>query len=123
MNGGILGQYGDAPFPFQVAGVHDPFRNDLIIPENAALAEHFIHQGGFAVVNVGDDRDIAQFHGDLSFLLLAGPVKTEVLYSHEKGIASLMTDKSSGKRNLPEADASGRKAAYCFRKTKSLLIR
>jgi hypothetical protein len=29
------------------------------LPKKAALAEHGIHQGGFAVVDMGDDGDVA----------------------------------------------------------------
>ena len=67
MDGGILGQYGDAPFPFQVAGVHDPVLHHLVFAEDAALPQHFVDQGGLAVVYVGDDGDIANVHGNQTF--------------------------------------------------------
>ena len=59
LNGGILSQDGNTPFPFQVAGVHDPFHNLLIFAVHAALLEHLVYQGGLAVVDVGDDGDIS----------------------------------------------------------------
>ena len=59
IDGSILGQDGDAPFPFQVAAIHDPLLYLLIGPENAALAQKLVHQGGFAMVHVGDDGNIA----------------------------------------------------------------
>ena len=55
----VLGQDGDAPLPLQVAGVHDPVHGGLIFPVNTALLQHLVHQGGLAVVNVGDDRDVS----------------------------------------------------------------
>ena len=61
MHGGVLCQNGDAPLPLQIAGVHDPLHGGLIFPVNAALLEHFVHQGGLAVVNVGDDGNVANF--------------------------------------------------------------
>ena len=60
LNGGVLGQNGDAALPLQVAGVHDPVLDFLVFPESAALLEHLVHEGGLAVVNVGDDGDISQ---------------------------------------------------------------
>ena len=59
-NGGILGQDGDAPLPLQVAGVHDPVHDLLILPIDASLLEHFIHQSSLSVVHVGDNGDVAK---------------------------------------------------------------
>lgn len=59
IDGSILGQDGDAPFPFQVAAIHDPLLYLLIGPENAALAQKLVHQGGFAMVHVGDDGNVS----------------------------------------------------------------
>ena len=60
-DGGVLGQDGDATFPFQVTGVHHALYHRLVISVHTALLEHGVHQGGLAVVNVGDDGDISQF--------------------------------------------------------------
>ena len=60
LDGGVLGQDGDAPLPLQVPGVHDPVLDLLVGPEGAALLEHFVHEGGLAVVNVGDDGDVSK---------------------------------------------------------------
>ena len=61
LNGGVLGQNGDAPLPLQVAGVHDPVHGLLALPVHAALLEHLVHQGGLTVVDVGNDGDVSQF--------------------------------------------------------------
>ena len=58
---GVLGQDGDASLPLQITGVHDTLHGGLVFPIDAALLEHLVHQGGFAVVNMGDDGDIADF--------------------------------------------------------------
>ena len=74
-DGGVLGQDGDAPLPLQVAGVHDPVHHLLILPVDAALLQHLVHQRGFAVVDVGDDGDISQMfvlHNSLLLLLWQG---------------------------------------------------
>ncbi len=56
----VLGQDRDAAFTFQVVGVHDLVDDLFVFAENTALPQHDIDQGGLAVVNVGDDGDIAQ---------------------------------------------------------------
>ena len=61
LDGGVLGQDGDAPLPLQVVGVHDPLHRLLVLPVHAALLEHLVHQGGLAVVHVGDNGYVSQF--------------------------------------------------------------
>ena len=60
VHGGVFGQNGDAALPLQVARVHDPVHRGLIFPIDAALLEHLVHQGSLAVVDVGDDGDVAK---------------------------------------------------------------
>ena len=59
MDGGVLGQDGDAAFAFQVVGIHDALGNGFVGAEGAGLAQHGVHQRGLAVVDVGDDGDIS----------------------------------------------------------------
>ncbi|MNK68044.1 hypothetical protein D3C87_873950 [compost metagenome] len=59
-NGTVLGQNGNAAFFFQVVRVHDPFGQRLVFAEGAGLAQQLVDQGGFTVVHVGDDGDVAQ---------------------------------------------------------------
>ena len=61
LDGGVLGQNGDAALTLQVVGVHDALHRLLVLAVHAALLEHLVHQRGLAVVNVGDDRHISQF--------------------------------------------------------------
>ena len=61
MHGRVLGQNGNAALTLDIAGVHDTLGHLLVFTENAALLEHFIHQGSLAVVNVGDDGDVAEY--------------------------------------------------------------
>ena len=56
---GGLGEDGDAALALQVVGVHDALDDFLVVAEDAALAEHGVHQRGLAVVDVGDDGDVA----------------------------------------------------------------
>ena len=56
----LLGQDRDALLTFEIHRVEDPVDQRLVRAEGACLSQHPIHQGGLAVVNVGDDRDVAQ---------------------------------------------------------------
>jgi hypothetical protein len=60
---GALGENGDPAFLFEIARIHRAFFHPLVVAESAGLAEKLVHQRGFAVVNVGDDRDISQRGG------------------------------------------------------------
>ena len=55
----ILGQDGDAALALEVIGVHDALDQRLITAKDATLAQHGVHEGGLAVVDVSDDGDIA----------------------------------------------------------------
>ena len=69
-DGGVLGQYRDAALPLQRICVHDQLAHLLVGLEDLALHQQGIHQGGLAMVDVGDDSEvaygvvliIAQFH-------------------------------------------------------------
>ncbi len=57
-----FGKDRDAALAFQIVGIHRPFRDRLVFAESAGLLQKFVDQRGFAVVDVSDDRDIAQVH-------------------------------------------------------------
>ena len=59
VDGGILGQDRDAALPLQIAGVHHPVHDGLVLAVDTALLEHLIHQRRLAVVDVGDDCNVA----------------------------------------------------------------
>ena len=60
-DGRVLGQDGDATLLFLVVGIHDAFGQHGAFAEGAGLLEQTVDQGGLAMVDMGDDRDIAQF--------------------------------------------------------------
>ena len=60
---GRLGENGDAAFLFEIVRVHDALGDPLVVAEGAGLLEQTVDQRGLAVVDVGDDGDVAQFHG------------------------------------------------------------
>ena len=59
VDGGVLGQDGDAALALEVVVVHRALGHPLVGAEHAALMEQRIDQGGLAVIDVGDDRDVA----------------------------------------------------------------
>jgi hypothetical protein len=58
----VLREDRDALLPLEVAGVHHAVGHalELVGGEGAGLAQHRVDQRGLAVVDVGDDRDVAQ---------------------------------------------------------------
>ena len=56
---GLLGQDRDAALALEVHRVHDPIDDDLVDAEDARLAEHRVDERGLAVVDVGDDGEVA----------------------------------------------------------------
>ncbi len=56
---GVLRQDGDALLALQLVGVHGAVHHGLVGAEDARLAQHVIDQGRLAVVDVRDDRDVA----------------------------------------------------------------
>ena len=56
----LLREDRDALLALEVARVHHAVDHGLVRAERAGLAEHRVDEGGLAVVDVGDDRDVAQ---------------------------------------------------------------
>ena len=55
----ILGFDRDAFFALKIHRVHDPLSHHLIVPERATLLQQLVHQRGFAVIHVCDNRNIS----------------------------------------------------------------
>ena len=55
---GVLGQDGDPALALERVRVHHPLFHLLVGAEGPRLPQHLIHQGGLAVVDVGDDGEI-----------------------------------------------------------------
>jgi hypothetical protein len=58
---GRLGEDGDAALLFEVVGVHHALGDALVLAERAGLLEQLVDQRGLAMVDVRDDRDVANF--------------------------------------------------------------
>ena len=65
INGGVLGENGNAALFFKIVGIHDAFSNVLVGGEGTGLMKKFVNKGSFTVVDVGDDGDISKgaWHG------------------------------------------------------------
>jgi len=60
---GSFGEDGDTALTLQIVGVHRALGDFLVFAEGAGLLEQAVDQGGLAVVDVGDDGDVAEVHG------------------------------------------------------------
>ena len=60
---GAFGEDGDPAFLFEIARIHRALFHALVFAEGAGLAEQLVDQRGLAVVDVGDNGDIAQVAG------------------------------------------------------------
>ena len=59
---GRLGEDGDAALLFEVVGIHRALGDALVLAERAGLLEKLVDQRGLAMVDVRDDRDVADVH-------------------------------------------------------------
>ena len=59
LDGRVLGQDRDAALALEVVGVEDALGDLLVVAEDVALPQHRVDQGRLAVVDVGDDGDVA----------------------------------------------------------------
>ncbi|MCY1558412.1 hypothetical protein D9M68_953430 [compost metagenome] len=75
-----LGQNGDAALALDIIAVHGAFFNAFVFAEGARLLQQHVDQGSLAVVNVGNNGNVAQAHGVLSasfgMILNRGPKNT-----------------------------------------------
>ena len=58
-----LGENGDPALALEVVRIHHPFGDALIVAERARLLQEPVDERCLAVVDVGDDGDIAKLHG------------------------------------------------------------
>src|SRR2546422_277729 len=65
-HGRVLREDRDPALPLERVRVEHPLVHLLVGAEHAGLAEHFVHQRRLAVVDVSDDRDIAELQGATS---------------------------------------------------------
>ena len=69
-DGTVFGQDGDTALALDGVVVHHRVHDFFVVGKGARLAQQLVHHRGFAVVNVRNDRNIADLftaHGFLSF--------------------------------------------------------
>ena len=64
---GRLGQDGDAALLLEIVRIHRALFHALVFAEAAGLLEQLVDEGRLAMVDVGDDGDVAQLHEAQSF--------------------------------------------------------
>ena len=57
--GRIFGENGDSAFFLQFVAVHDAGFRELTVPEHSTLLKEAIDQGGFPVINMGNNSNIS----------------------------------------------------------------
>ena len=62
LDGSTFGQNRDTAFTFQVVAVHGPFGHFLVVPERTALFQEAVHKCSLPMINMGDDRNVPNFH-------------------------------------------------------------
>ena len=58
-DGDVLGKDGDAALALLIVGVEDALFHLLVLAENVGGPQKTVYEGGLAVVDVGDDSDVA----------------------------------------------------------------
>src|SRR5205823_9126660 len=56
---GVLGEDGDPTLFLEIVGVHDALIHLLVEAHGSGLAEESVDEGGFPMIDVGDDRHVA----------------------------------------------------------------
>ena len=64
VDGRLLREDRDALLALEVPRVHHAVHHGLVVAEGARLAEQRVHEGGLAVVDMGDDRDVPEIVAD-----------------------------------------------------------
>ena len=59
---GAFGQNGDAALALEIVGIHRALGDLLVFTEGARLGKKLVDEGGLAMIDVGDDRDVADIH-------------------------------------------------------------
>ena len=70
---GVLREDRDALLALEIHRVHDALGDVLVLAERAGLPEHGVDQRRLAVVDVGDDRDVAEVGAEGGHALEASP--------------------------------------------------
>src|SRR4029077_1766395 len=62
LDAGAFGQDGDASLAFQIVGIQRPLLHVLVLSHRARLLQELVHKRGLAMVDMGDDGNVADVH-------------------------------------------------------------
>jgi hypothetical protein len=60
---GAFGENRDSALALEIVAIHRALRHLLISAERAGLLQHGVDQRGLAMVDMGDNSDVAEVHG------------------------------------------------------------
>ena len=64
---GRLGENGDAALALEIVGIHHALGDALVFAKRAGLLQQAVDERRLAVVDVGDDGDVAELHAKVCF--------------------------------------------------------
>ncbi len=118
-DGGRLGEDRDAPLALLVVGVHDPVDERLVLAEHPARAEEGVDERRLAVIDVGDEGDVAEGdgggfgggHGESSLPAL-GPTRRSHGHSTRRRPPCAAPPRDVRAAQPPQGDASSVSRSY-----------
>ena len=81
---GHLGEDGDAALALEIVRIHGALGDLLVVAEGAGLGQQPVDHGRLAMVDMGNDGNVAQIHGAPELSLLSG-VGRRIAWPHDKG--------------------------------------
>ena len=98
---GVLREDGDAALALEFVGIHDALDVSFVGAEGAALVEHGVHEGGLAVVHVGDDGDVANAGSQRMVFPERGISSTLLRADAVKGADKVLADEIVTRNSFP----------------------
>ena len=65
----VFAQDGDTPLSLEIVGIHDSLLHCLIFTKDTALLQQAVHQGGLAVIDMGNDRYVSNIFSSFLHVL------------------------------------------------------
>jgi hypothetical protein len=83
---GVLGEDGDSLLALEVVRVHDQRSDLLVVPEGVALLQQRVNKRRLPVVDVRDDRDVANVMPKVGWAhwMAAGTIRSALLTTYRK---------------------------------------
>ena len=109
----VLGEDRDPLLALEVGRVHDPVDDLLVRGERAGLAQHRVDERGLAVVDVGDDRHVAEVgagaHGRRAFRWKRGTPQSTGAYAQQRFVRRATHTVARAAQTAPWGEGDGMK--------------